>query len=50
MSAPTDGAASAFTDALHAGDLAVQRGAPGEAIACYRQALTHVGAGAVTRS
>jgi len=45
VSAPTDGAASAFTDALHAGDLAVQRGAPGEAIACYRQALTHVGAG-----
>src|SRR5262245_44982663 len=46
VSPPADGAALAFAGALHAGDLAMQRGAPAEAAACYREALTLVGHGA----
>jgi DNA-binding SARP family transcriptional activator len=42
--APTGLPTSSSEDALHAGDLALRRGAPAEAVVCYRKALTQVGA------
>jgi DNA-binding SARP family transcriptional activator len=44
LTVPAGVSASVSEDALRAGDLAVQRGAHGEAVASYRQALTHIGA------
>ena len=44
LTAPTGSPTSASEDALRAGDLAFRRGAPAEAVACYRRALTSAGA------
>jgi DNA-binding SARP family transcriptional activator len=44
QSVPNGVPTSVSEDALRAGDLAVQRGAPAEAVASYRTALTHIGA------
>ncbi len=42
--APAGSPRSASEDALRAGDQAFRRGAPAEAVACYRRALSHAGA------
>jgi DNA-binding SARP family transcriptional activator len=41
---PTGSPRGASEDALRAGDMAFRRGAPAEAVACYRRALTEAGA------
>ncbi|MGH9232711.1 MAG: BTAD domain-containing putative transcriptional regulator, partial [Acidimicrobiales bacterium] len=44
LTVPTGSPTNASEDALRAGDVAFRRGAPAEAAACYRRALTSAGA------